>query len=58
VAVLLAGRTFGPAPDWAPVLADLQASGLPAYVVKNGDDLAEALVTLSSGVGPRAVPRR
>jgi uncharacterized protein (DUF58 family) len=58
VAVLLAGRTFGPAPDWAPTLADLQASGLPAYLVKNGDDLAEALGRLSSGVGPRVVPMR
>ena len=58
VAVLLAGRTFGPAPDWAPVLADLQGSGLPAYLVNNGDDLAEALGRLASGVGPRAVPIR
>jgi len=54
VAVLLAARTFGPAPDWAPVLADVQASGLPAYVVQNGDDLAEALGRYASGVGPRA----
>lgn len=56
VAILLAGRTFGPAPDWAPTLADLQASGIAAYVVKNGDDLAEALGQLASGVGPRAIP--
>lgn len=58
IAVLLAGRTFGPAPDWTPVLADLQASGLPAYVVKNGDDLADALGRLSSGVGPRVMAVR
>ena len=58
VAVLLAGRTFGPAPDWAPTLADLQASGLPAYLVKNGDELAEALGRLASGVGPRTIPMR
>lgn len=58
VAILLAGRTFGSAPDWAPTLADLQGSGLPAYLVKNGDDLAEALGRLASGVGPRAVPMR
>lgn len=55
VAILLAGRTFGPAPDWAPTLADLQASGLAAYVVKNGDELAEALGQLASGVGPRTI---
>lgn len=56
VAILLAARTFGPAPDWAPALADLQASGLAAYVVKNGDDLTEALGRLASGVGPRSIP--
>ncbi len=56
VAILLAGRTFGPAPDWAPTLADLQASGIAAYVVKNGDDLTEALSRLASGVGPRTIP--
>jgi uncharacterized protein (DUF58 family) len=56
VAILLAGRTFGPAPDWAPTLADIQASGLAAYVVKNGDDLTEALGRLASGVGPRIIP--
>jgi uncharacterized protein (DUF58 family) len=43
VAVLLAGRTFGPAPDWQPILADLHASGLATYLVKYGDDLAETL---------------
>lgn len=58
VAILLAGRTFGPAPDWAPTLADLQGSGLPAYLVKNGDDLTEALSRLASGVGPRTIPMR
>ncbi len=56
VAILLAARTFGPAPDWAPTLADLQASGLAAYLVKNGDDLTEALSRLASGVGPRSIP--
>lgn len=55
VAILLAARTFGPAPDWAPTLADLQASGLAAYLVKNGDDLTEALSRLASGVGPRSI---
>lgn len=58
VAILLAARTFGPAPEWEPTLADLQASGLAAYLVKNGDDLTEALSRLASGVGPRAIPIR
>ena len=43
VAVLLAGRTYGPAPDWEPVLADLRASGLTTYLVKRDDDLSDAL---------------
>jgi uncharacterized protein (DUF58 family) len=43
VAVLLAGRTYGPAPDWEPVLADLQASGLATYLVRRDDDLSDAL---------------
>lgn len=51
VAVLLAARTFGPAPHWQPVLADLQASGLPGYLVKNGDDLSGALGQPVSGIG-------
>jgi uncharacterized protein (DUF58 family) len=50
VGILLAARTFGQAPDWSPVLADLQASGLPAYLVKRGDDLVQAFSRLSSGV--------
>jgi uncharacterized protein (DUF58 family) len=57
VGVFMAASTFGPAPDWAPILADLQASGLPAYLVKYGDDLSEALGHLSSGVGRSVVTR-
>jgi len=57
IGVFMAARTFGPAPDWAPVLADLQASGLPAYMVRYGDDLATALGHLSSGVGRIPVAR-
>jgi uncharacterized protein (DUF58 family) len=48
VGVLLAARTFGPAPDWQPVQAELQASGLPSYLVRRGDDLAVALSQVSS----------
>ncbi len=51
VSVLLAARTFGPAADWMPVLADLQASGLPAYLVKRGDALPMALSQPVSGAG-------
>jgi uncharacterized protein (DUF58 family) len=49
VGVLLAAQTFGQAPDWTPTLADLQSSGLPAYLVKNGDDLTTALSHPVSG---------
>ena len=58
IAVFLAGRTFGPAPEWAPVLADLQASGLPGYVVKNGDDIPTALANIASGAGRGMTLRR
>jgi uncharacterized protein (DUF58 family) len=43
VAVLLAGKTFGPAPEWAPTLADLQSGGLTTYLVRHNDDLSQAL---------------
>jgi uncharacterized protein (DUF58 family) len=49
VGVLLAARTFGLAPDWQPVQAELQASGLPSYLVRRGDDLAVALSQVSGG---------
>lgn len=50
ITIMLAGRTFGPAPDWNPVWSELVASGLPAYLVRRGDDLA---TTLSQpNVGP------
>ncbi|MGQ9490230.1 MAG: DUF58 domain-containing protein [Anaerolineae bacterium] len=55
VAVLLAARTFGPAPDWNPIVAELQASGVTAYLVKNGDDLAVALGQPISGLVPGGV---
>ena len=43
VAVFLAANTFGPAPSYTPIVAELQASGLPTYLVKMGDELGEAL---------------
>jgi hypothetical protein len=52
VGVQIAARTFGPAPDWQPVQAELQASGLPSYLVKRGEDLALAL-TQFSGKSPK-----
>jgi len=51
IAVLLAARTFGPAPEWEPVLGELQANGVPAYLVQNGDDLTTVLGRLASGNG-------
>jgi uncharacterized protein (DUF58 family) len=53
VGVLLAARTFGLAPDWQPVQAELQASGLPSYLVQRGDDLTVALSRLSGGSSRR-----
>jgi uncharacterized protein (DUF58 family) len=52
VGVLLAARTFGLAPDHQPVQAELQASGLPSYLVQRGDDLAVALSQVA-GNSPR-----
>jgi uncharacterized protein (DUF58 family) len=34
ISTLLAARTFGPAGDWQPVLAELEATGMPAYLVR------------------------
>jgi uncharacterized protein (DUF58 family) len=57
VGVFMAARTFGPAPEWEPILANLQASGLPAYLVKYADDLPSALGHLSSGASRTVVTR-
>jgi uncharacterized protein (DUF58 family) len=51
IAIVTAARTFGPAGDWKPVLAELQVSGLPAYLVRRGDDLSSALSRPASGGG-------
>ena len=53
--VLLAAKTFGPAGDWQPALAELQATGLMPYLVQCGDDLAAAL-SRPAGVAPAARP--
>jgi uncharacterized protein (DUF58 family) len=58
IGVLLAARTFGSAPDWEPALADLQASGLPAYLVQRGDDLATTLSHPVSGTRGPAISWR
>ncbi len=58
IGVLIAARSFGSAPDWAPALADLQASGLPAYLVQRGDDLATALSHPISGTRGPAISWR
>ncbi len=57
VAVLLAARTFGAAPDWTPTLAELQASNLPGYLIQKGDDLAAALSQPVSGASRGVMPR-
>jgi uncharacterized protein (DUF58 family) len=49
IGVVLAASTFGSAPDYQPVVAELQASGLPAYLVRNGDNLPTALGQAISG---------
>ncbi|MGB9665404.1 MAG: hypothetical protein ACPL25_10885 [Ignavibacteria bacterium] len=55
IGVFLAAQTFGPAPEWAGTVAGLQASGLPAYLVKRGDDLQIALShSISGGRAGRA----
>jgi uncharacterized protein (DUF58 family) len=43
VAILIDPQSFGEADDPIEVIAELQASRIPLYVVKNGDDLAQAL---------------
>jgi hypothetical protein len=53
VGVFIAASTFGPAPDYRGTIANLQASGLPAYLVKCGDDLQAALSHSISGAGRR-----
>jgi uncharacterized protein (DUF58 family) len=53
IGVFLAGSTFGAAPEWSGAFASLQASGLPAYLVKRGDDLQAVLSRPVSGGGRR-----
>ncbi len=53
IGVFLAGSTFGAAPEWNSAFASLQASGLPAYLVKRGDDLQAVLSRPVSGGGRR-----
>jgi hypothetical protein len=43
VAVLLEASTFGKAPGSLGVMGSLAASGIPCYLVKNGDNLGEVL---------------
>ncbi|MCU0500543.1 MAG: DUF58 domain-containing protein [Anaerolineae bacterium] len=54
IGVFLAASTFGPAPEWSGTVADLQASGMPAYLVKRGDDLPAALSQPISGSGRKS----
>jgi uncharacterized protein (DUF58 family) len=43
IAVFMIGSSFGSAPDSHNVVADLQASGLPAILLRRDDDLAATL---------------
>jgi uncharacterized protein (DUF58 family) len=52
IGILMAARTFGPAADWTEALAELQFTGLPAYLVRRGDDLQTALSQPVSMSGP------
>ena len=54
IGVFLAASTFGPAPEWSGTVADLQASGMPSYLVKRGDDLQNALSQPISGSGRKS----
>ena len=53
IGVFLAAATFGQAPDFAGAVADLQASGLLAYLVKRGDNLEVVLSHPISGSARR-----
>ncbi len=45
--VLIAASTFGPAPSYRPLLAELWASQIPTYVVHNGASITTALSHLA-----------
>jgi len=43
IAVVIDGSTFGRGDDYLPLLAQLEAGGIPTYRVARGDDIAAAL---------------
>lgn len=43
IAVVIDGSSFGRVDSYAPLLAELEAGGIPTYRVQRGDDLANAL---------------
>jgi uncharacterized protein (DUF58 family) len=43
IAVVIDGSTFGREESYAPLLGELEASGVPTYRVNRGDDIAAAL---------------
>jgi hypothetical protein len=54
IAVVVDGSTFGRQADYGPLLAQLEAGGIPTYRVAHGDDIVAALgqsVHLLSGRG-------
>ncbi len=60
IAVLIAPDSFGGEWGMEEVTAELAASGAPTYIVKEGDDLAEALSQKARGVieQPRYILRK
>jgi uncharacterized protein (DUF58 family) len=45
IAVIVDGSTFGKAADYTELMAQLEMTGIPAYTVRRGDPLDEALRT-------------
>lgn len=57
IAVALDGSTFGRQDDYTPLMAQLDAAGIPTYRVARGDDIAAALgipIRITSGLDRRA----
>ena len=53
IAVVIDGSTFGRATDYIPVLAQLEAAGVPTYVVRRDEAIDAALAHPFRGGGTR-----
>lgn len=56
-AILVEPETFGPAPSSLLTVSGLLAAGIPAHLVKYGDDVAAALAASAGGGAVGAAPR-